>query len=131
MILNGVGMLKKYFYISILLGAFALSGCTDDEVDNKEVIEESSPAEQSTTINNEDNTKKTEEVKEVNKKEPVILDVTDLGKVAPIRGSYPLAIDEEITTLYPFRKAVLIAVKESSITNVFFLSILKNEATLS
>lgn len=55
-------MLKKYFYISILLGAFALSGCTDDEVDNKEVIEESSPAEQSTTINNEDNTKKTEEI---------------------------------------------------------------------
>ena len=96
--LNGVGMLKKYFYISILLGAFALSGCTNDEVDNKEVTEESSSAEQSTTINNEDNTKKTEEVKEVVKKEPVILDVTDLGKVAPIRGFYPIPIDAEITS---------------------------------
>ena len=89
-------MLKKIFYTSILLGAFALSGCTDDEVDNKEVIEESLPAEQSTKINNED--KKTEEVKEVDKKEPVILDVTDLGKVAPIRGFYPIPIDAEITS---------------------------------
>ncbi|WP_391375243.1 hypothetical protein [Lysinibacillus sp. KU-BSD001] len=53
--------MKKYFYISILLGAFALSGCTDDEVDNKEVTEESSPAEQSTAINNEVNATKTEE----------------------------------------------------------------------
>ena len=30
-------MLKKYFYISILLGAFALSGCTNDEDDKKEM----------------------------------------------------------------------------------------------
>lgn len=96
--LNGVEMLKKYVYISILLGVFALSGCTNDEVDNKEVTEELSPAEQSTTINNVDNTKKIEEVKEVDKKEPVILDVTDLAKVAPIRGFYPLGIDEEITS---------------------------------
>ena len=97
-ILNEVEMLKKIFFTSILLGAFALSGCTNDEADIKEAAVESSPAEQSTTINNEDNTKKTEELKEVDKKEPVILDVTDLGKVAPIRGSYPLAIDEEITS---------------------------------
>lgn len=96
MILNGVGMLKKYFYVSILLGAFALSGCTNDEVDNKEVTEESLSVEQSTTINNEDNTKKT--AKEVVKKEPIILDVTDIEKVAPIRSFYPLAIDEEITS---------------------------------
>lgn len=56
--LNGVGMLKKYFYVSILLGGFALSGCTD----NKEVTDESLTTEQSITINNEVNTKKTEEV---------------------------------------------------------------------
>lgn len=36
-------MLKKYLYISILFGAFALSGCTDDEVDSKEITEEVSP----------------------------------------------------------------------------------------
>lgn len=95
-ILNGVGMLKKYFYISILLGAFTLSGCTNDEVDNKEVTEESLSVEQSTTINNEDNTEKT--AKEVVKKEPIILDVTDIEKVAPIRSFYPLAIDTEITS---------------------------------
>lgn len=39
-ILNGVEVLKKYFYISILLGTFALSGCTDVEADNKEVTAE-------------------------------------------------------------------------------------------
>ena len=36
-------MLKKYLYISILFGALALSGCTDDEVDSKEITEEVSP----------------------------------------------------------------------------------------
>ncbi len=60
-ILNGVGMLKKYFYISILLGAIALSGCTDDEDGSKEVTAESLTTEQSTAINNEVNTTKTEE----------------------------------------------------------------------
>jgi PBP1b-binding outer membrane lipoprotein LpoB len=59
--LNEVEMLKKYFYVSILLGAFALSGCTDDEVDTKEVTEESSLAEQSKANNNEVNTTKTKE----------------------------------------------------------------------
>ena len=33
-------MLKKYFYISILLGLFALSGCTDDKVDTTKTEEE-------------------------------------------------------------------------------------------
>ena len=40
--LNEVEMLKIYFYISILLGAFALSGCTNDEDDKKELAAESS-----------------------------------------------------------------------------------------
>ena len=48
--------MKKYFYISILLGTFALSGCADDEADNKEVTEESLTTEQSIAINNEANT---------------------------------------------------------------------------
>ncbi len=33
-------MLKKYFYISILLGVFALLGCTDDKVDTTKTEEE-------------------------------------------------------------------------------------------
>ena len=33
-------MLKKYFYISILLGVFALSGCIDDKVDTTNTEEE-------------------------------------------------------------------------------------------
>ena len=41
--LNGVRMLKKYFYVSILLGALILLGCTDNEVDTKEITEEVSP----------------------------------------------------------------------------------------
>ena len=36
-------MLKKYFYISILLGVFALSGCTDDKVDTTKTEEEEAP----------------------------------------------------------------------------------------
>ncbi len=60
--LNGVEILKKYFYISILLGTFALSGCTNDEADNKEVTAESLTTEQSIAINNEVNTTKTAEV---------------------------------------------------------------------
>ena len=60
--LNEVEMLKKYFYVSILLGAFALSGCTDDEVDNKDVTVESLTTEQSIAIKNAVNTPKTEEV---------------------------------------------------------------------
>lgn len=39
-----------------------------------------------------------EEVAEVVKKEPVILDVSDIEKEVPIRGFYPLAIDEEIAS---------------------------------
>ncbi|WP_157764819.1 hypothetical protein [Solibacillus sp. R5-41] len=35
--------MNKYFYVSILLGAFALSGCTDDKADNKEFTEEAAP----------------------------------------------------------------------------------------
>lgn len=91
-------MLKRYFYISILLGSLALSGCINDEADNTEASSESLATERSKTINNEANTTKTEEVKEVVKKEPVILDVTDIEKVAPIRGFYPIAIDAEITS---------------------------------
>ena len=72
--LNGVGMLKKYFYVSILLGAFALSGCTDDEDNNKEVTEESLTTEQSITNNNEVNTVKTVEV------EPIPLNLTQEQK---------------------------------------------------
>ena len=41
--INGVNVLKKYLYVSILLGALALSGCTDDEVDSKEITEDVSP----------------------------------------------------------------------------------------
>ncbi|MER2109203.1 MAG: hypothetical protein ABS949_19945 [Solibacillus sp.] len=54
--------MKKSLYTSILLGAFALSGCTNNEADIKETTAESSPTEQSTAINNEANTTKTEEV---------------------------------------------------------------------
>ncbi|MGE7944814.1 hypothetical protein ACQKNB_22400 [Lysinibacillus xylanilyticus] len=54
--------MKKYFYVSFLLGTFVLSGCTDDEADNKEVTEESLTTEQSIVINNEANTTKTKEV---------------------------------------------------------------------
>lgn len=54
-------MLKKYFYISLLLGAFALSGCADDEVDNKEMTEESSLTKQSKANNTEVNAAKTKE----------------------------------------------------------------------
>ncbi|ETT85227.1 hypothetical protein MKZ08_07825 [Viridibacillus sp. FSL R5-0477] len=39
-----------------------------------------------------------EEITKVVKKEPVILDVTDMEKEEPIRGFYPLAIDEEIAS---------------------------------
>lgn len=53
--------MKKYFYISILLGAFALSGCADDEVDNKEMTEESSLTKQSKANNTEVNAAKTKE----------------------------------------------------------------------
>lgn len=50
-------MLKKYFYISILLGTMALSGCTKDEADYTEASSESLDIEQSRAIN----TTKTEE----------------------------------------------------------------------
>jgi PBP1b-binding outer membrane lipoprotein LpoB len=40
--------LKKYFYVSILLGAFALSGCSDEKAGNKEFTEKSLATEQST-----------------------------------------------------------------------------------
>ncbi|MER1986656.1 MAG: hypothetical protein ABS949_10620 [Solibacillus sp.] len=68
-ILSGVGMLKKYFYISILLGAFALSGCTD----NKEATVESITTEQSITINNEANMIKKEAA-------PILLNLTQEQK---------------------------------------------------
>ncbi|WP_433596482.1 hypothetical protein [Lysinibacillus xylanilyticus] len=55
-------MLKKYFYVSILLGAFTLSGCIDDKTDNQEVTEKSLTTEQSIAFNNEVNTTKTAEV---------------------------------------------------------------------
>lgn len=42
--------------------------------------------------------KQSEEVAEVVKKEPVFLDVADIEKEVPIRGFYPLAIDEEIAS---------------------------------
>ena len=51
-------MLKKYFYVSILIGAIALSGCTDDEDDNKEITAESVNTEQVSTINKEIDTTK-------------------------------------------------------------------------
>ena len=41
--LNGVRMLKKYFYVIILLGALILLGRTDNEVDTKEITDEVSP----------------------------------------------------------------------------------------
>ena len=74
MILNGVGMLKKYFYVSILLGSIALSGCTDDEDSSKVVTEESLNTEKSIEINNKVNTTKTEEVA------PIPLDLTQEQK---------------------------------------------------
>ena len=74
MILNGVGMLKKYFYVSILLGSIALSGCTDDEDNSKVVTEESLNTEKSIEINNKVNTTKTEEVG------PIPLDLTQEQK---------------------------------------------------
>ena len=36
-------MLKKYFYVIILLGALILLGRTDNEVDTKEITDEVSP----------------------------------------------------------------------------------------
>ena len=74
MILNGVGMLKKYFYVSVLLGSIALSGCTDDEDSSKVVTEESLNTEKSIEINNKVNTTKTEEVA------PIPLDLTQEQK---------------------------------------------------
>ena len=72
--LNEVGMLKKYFYVSILLGSIALSGCTDDEDSSKVVTEESLNTEKSIEINNKVNTAKTEEVA------PIPLDLTQEQK---------------------------------------------------
>lgn len=67
-------MLKRYFYISILLGTLALSGCINDETDNTEATAESLATERSRTINNEANTTKTEEV------EPIPLNLTQEQK---------------------------------------------------
>lgn len=67
-------MLKKYFYISILLGTLALSGCINDETDNIEATAESLATERSRTIKNEANTTKTEEV------EPIPLNLTQKQK---------------------------------------------------
>lgn len=54
-------MLKRYFYLTILLGALALSGCINDKADNTEASTESLTTEQSIAINNEENITKTEE----------------------------------------------------------------------
>ena len=51
-------MLKKYFYVSILIGAITLSGCTDDEDDNEEMTAESVNTEQASAINKEIDTTK-------------------------------------------------------------------------
>lgn len=67
-------MMKKILHISILLGAFALSACTNEEANIKEATIESSSTEQSTAINNEANTTKTEEV------EPIPLNLTQEQK---------------------------------------------------
>ena len=93
-------MLKRYFYISILLGSLALSGCINDEADNTEASSESLATERSKTINKEDSTKKTEGVKEVLKKEPVILDVITYMEnyQDPMGGFNPLVIDEEVAS---------------------------------
>lgn len=58
--LNEVAMLKKTFYISILLGAFALSGCTNDKDDQKKIAAVSSPTEQLIASDNNGNTIKKE-----------------------------------------------------------------------
>lgn len=60
----------KYVYVSILLGAFALLGCTDDELNTKNVTTESLPAEESIKNKNEVNTTKIVEV------EPIPLTLT-------------------------------------------------------
>lgn len=73
-ILNGVEMLKSYFYISILLGTLALSGCINDETDNTEATAESLTNERSRTINNETDTTKIVEV------EPIPLNLTQEQK---------------------------------------------------
>lgn len=52
-----MGRLKKYFYISVLLGTIVLSGCTD----NKEVTAESASTKQSIVIDKNGNTIKKEE----------------------------------------------------------------------
>ena len=72
--LNEVGMLKRILYISVLLGTIVLSGCSDDEADNKEVTAETLNTEQSSAINNEVNTTKTVEV------EPIPLNLTQEQK---------------------------------------------------
>lgn len=52
-----MGRLKKYFYISVLLGTIVLSGCTD----NKEVTAESASTKQSIVIDKNGNIIKKEE----------------------------------------------------------------------
>ena len=91
--LNGVGILKKILYTSILLGAFALSGCTNDEADIKDATAESSPTEQSIAINNEVNTTKTEEAASI------LLNLTQEQK-ENYYNQY-LKILEEISVEYP------------------------------
>ena len=51
------GRLKKYFYISVLLGTIVLAGCTD----NKEVTKESASTKQSIVIGKNENTMNKEE----------------------------------------------------------------------
>ncbi|UED78449.1 hypothetical protein FH508_0013355 [Lysinibacillus sp. CD3-6] len=67
-------MLKIYFYISMLLVTLALSGCTNHEADNAEATAETLANERSSTIINEDNSKKTVKV------EPIPLNLTQEQK---------------------------------------------------
>ncbi|ATP40839.1 hypothetical protein CSE16_12730 [Solibacillus sp. R5-41] len=81
--------MKKYFYISILLGTFALSGCTDGSSDNTKVSSE----EPSSKV-------ASKEVSEVVNEEPVILDVITYMEnyQYPMGGYNLLMIDEEVAS---------------------------------
>lgn len=67
-------MLKKYFFISTLIGSFVLLGCQDDVANNKELTEETLTSEQSIVNNNENVTTKKENLS------PVLLNLTQEQK---------------------------------------------------
>ena len=58
--------LKKYFYNGILLGAFTLLGCSDEDAGNKEATAESLNTEQLISSENDVNTSKVEKKLSVN-----------------------------------------------------------------